>query len=112
MTYSGTATVQTLASDYDMLGAQDFMIQSNRYAKEEWMRANGIGVYGGKTEGEASTAYKPYYTDAQINAPAHNTDWFDEITRTGFRLNIIYLLQAVLNQPNIWFQETSSSRTV
>ena len=61
------------------------MIQSNRYAKEEWMRANGIGVYGGKTEGEASTAYKPYYTDAQINAPAHNTDWFDEITRTGFQ---------------------------
>ena len=85
VTYSGTATVQTLASDYDMLGAQDFMIQSNRYAKEEWMRANGIGVYGGKTEGEASTAYKPYYTDAQINAPAHNTDWFDEITRTGFQ---------------------------
>ena len=24
VTYSGTATVQTLASDYDMLGAQDF----------------------------------------------------------------------------------------
>ena len=51
VTYSGTATVQTLASDYDMLGAQDFMIQSNRYAKEECMRATGIGVYGGKTEG-------------------------------------------------------------
>ena len=85
VTYSGTATVQTLASDYDMLSARDFMLQSNRYAKEEWMRSNGIGVYGGKAEGDASTAYKPYYTDAQINAPANNTDWFDEITRTGFQ---------------------------
>lgn len=85
VTYSGTVTVQTLADDYDMLDARNFMLQSNRYAKEEWMRTNGIGVYGGKNEGEASSAYKPYYTDAQINAPANNTDWFDEITRTGFQ---------------------------
>ena len=41
VTYSGTATVQTLAGDYDMLSAKDFMLQSNRYAKEEWMRSNG-----------------------------------------------------------------------
>ncbi len=85
VTYSGTASVQTLANDYDMLDAHDFMVQSNRYAKEEWMRSNGIGIYGGKSEGEASSAYKPYYTDAQINAPANNTNWFDEITRTGFQ---------------------------
>lgn len=85
VTYSGTASVQTLANKYEMLDARDFMIQSNRYAKEEWMRANGIGIYGGKSESEASTPYKPYYTDGQINAPEHNTDWFDEITRTGFQ---------------------------
>lgn len=85
VTYSGTVTVQTLADDYDMLDARNFMLQSNRYAKEEWMRANGIGVYGGKNEDEASSAYKPYYTEAQINTPANNTDWFDEITRTGFQ---------------------------
>lgn len=85
VTYSGTATVQTLANRYEMLNASEFMIQSNRYAKEEWMRANGIGVYGGKTEAEAATAYKPYYTDVQIANPANNTDWFKEITRTGFQ---------------------------
>ena len=85
VTYSGTATVQTLAGEYDMMNARDFMIQSNRYAKEDWMKKNSIGVYGGKSESEASAPYKPYYTDAQINAPAHNTDWFDEITRTGFQ---------------------------
>lgn len=85
VTYSGTATVQTLASSYDMLDAHDFMLQSNRYAKEEWMRTNGIGVYGGKSESEAASPYQPYYTDSQINAPANNTDWFDEISRTGFQ---------------------------
>lgn len=83
VTYSGTATVQTLAGEYDMLGAQDFMLQSNRYAKEEWMRLQKIGIYGGKNEADATVPYKPYYLDT--NSPANNTDWFDEITRTGFQ---------------------------
>lgn len=83
VTYSGTATVQILADKYDMLNAQDFMLQSNRYAKEEWMRSQGIGIYGGKSESQAEKPYEPYYKDGQT--PANNTEWFDEITRTGFQ---------------------------
>lgn len=85
VTYSATATVQTLAKKYDMLNAHDFMVESNRYAKEDWLRKNGIGVYGGKSGSEATTAYQSYYTDTEINNPVNNTDWFDEITRTGFQ---------------------------
>lgn len=85
VTYSGTASVQTMAADYEMLNAKDFMIQSNRYALEEWRRSNGIGVYGGNSEANAVTPYKPYYTDAEIANPAYDTDWFKEITRTGFQ---------------------------
>jgi TonB-linked SusC/RagA family outer membrane protein len=85
VTYSGTASVQTMAAKYEMLSAKDFMIQSNRYALEEWRRSNGIGVYGGKSEAEATTPYTPYYTDAEIANPAYDTDWFKEITRTGFQ---------------------------
>lgn len=85
VTYSGTASVQTMAAKYEMLSAKDFMIQSNRYALEEWRRSNGIGVYGGKSEAEAATPYAPYYTDAEIANPAYDTDWFKEITRTGFQ---------------------------
>lgn len=85
VTYSGTASVQTLATDYDMLNASDYMIQSNRYQKEQWMKDNGIGIYGGKSESQASSAYTPRYTDTQIANPANNTNWFDEITRTGFQ---------------------------
>lgn len=83
--YSGTVSVQNLAAKYEMLDARQFMMESNRYAKEAWMKNNGIGVYGGKSESEASTPYKPYYTDSQINNPVNNTDWFKEITRTGFQ---------------------------
>lgn len=85
VTYSGTASVQTMAAKYEMLSAKDFMIQSNRYALEEWRRSNGIGVYGGKSEAEAATPYTPYYTDAEIANPAYDTDWFKEIARTGFQ---------------------------
>ena len=85
VTYSGTASVQTMAAKYEMLSAKDFMIQSNRYALEEWRRSNGIGVYGGKSGAEAATPYTPYYTDAEIANPAYDTDWFKEITRTGFQ---------------------------
>lgn len=85
VTYSGTASVQTLATDYDMLNVSDFMIQSNRYQKEQWVKDNGIGIYGGKSESQASSTYIPRYTDTQISNPANNTNWFDEITRTGFQ---------------------------
>lgn len=85
VTYSGTASVQTLANEYEMMGASDFMVQSNRYAKEQWMKDQKIGVYGGKSEADATKPYAPYYTDAQIANPLNNTDWFKEITRTGFQ---------------------------
>lgn len=83
--YSGTASVQTLASKYEMLDARQFMIESNRYAKEVWMKNNGIGVYGGKRESEASVPFQPYYSDSDISHPRNNTNWFDEITRTGYQ---------------------------
>lgn len=85
ITYSATATAQTLAKDYDMLDAKGFMEESNRYAREVWLKDNKIGVYGGRTEAEASKPFTPYYTQSQIDNPANNTDWYKEITRTGFQ---------------------------
>ena len=85
ITYSATATVQTMAKKYEVLNAHDFMDQSNRYAHENWLKTNQIGIYGGKTETEAETPYRPYYTSDQVNHPANNTDWFDLVTRNGFQ---------------------------
>lgn len=82
--YSGTASVQQIVNEYDMMDATDFMIQSNRYKKEDWMRLNKIGPYGTANVADAPV-YAPYYTDAQIATPANNTNWFDDITRLGFQ---------------------------
>lgn len=85
ITYSATATAQTLAKKYDVLNAHDFMVESNRYAHENWLKENKIGIYGGRSESEASRPYSPYYTQDQIDNPANQTDWFDLVTRTGFQ---------------------------
>lgn len=81
ITYSATATLQTMAKKYEVLNAHDFMEQSNRYARENWLKTNQIGIYGGKTEAEAEAPYSPMYT----GNPANDTDWFDLVTRTGFQ---------------------------
>lgn len=83
--YSGTVAVETFAQHFDMLNARDFMRQTNRYLYEEWLYENNIGVYGGKSEADAATAFVPRYTDAQIVFNTTDTDWFDQITRNGFR---------------------------
>lgn len=82
--YSGTASVQKISSNYEMLSARDFMLETNRYLKEDWMRVNGIGIYGGASESDVA-AFTPRYSESQIANPEHETDWFDEITRNGMQ---------------------------
>ena len=83
VSYSGTASVQSMGKKYETLNAHDFMIESNRYAKEEWLRANKLAPYGSNTV--SSKDYKPRYTESEISNPQNDTDWFDAITRTGFQ---------------------------
>lgn len=83
--YSGSASVQDIAKSYEMLDASGFMRATNDYRKELWLRTNKIGIYGGKSEADASSPFVPDYTDAQVANPATNTDWFDEISRLGFQ---------------------------
>lgn len=85
ITYSATVTGQTIAKKYETLDAREFMEQSNRYARESWLKDNKIGIYGGRSESEASKPYTPYYTQDEINNPVNNTDWFDLVTRNGFQ---------------------------
>lgn len=85
VTYSGTVSVQNMAKKYEMLNAHDFMQVTNDYLHENWMRTNGIGIYGGKSVQEISSPFTPRYSDAEIENPVNDTDWFDEITRTGFQ---------------------------
>lgn len=83
--YSGSASVQNISRNYEMLDASGFMQAANAYAKEQWLRTNNIGIYGGRSEADASTPYKPFYTDEEIRNPKNNTNWFDEVSRLGFQ---------------------------
>ena len=49
------------------------------------MRTNGIGIYGGKPESEATSDFIPEYSESQIANPVNNTNWFDEVMRLGFQ---------------------------
>ncbi|MDR0995146.1 MAG: TonB-dependent receptor, partial [Tannerella sp.] len=82
--YSGTASVQTIAKNYDLLNATEFMQQSNRYNYENYLRTNKLAPYGTASAADAP-AYTPLYTDAQIANPPANTDWLGAVTRTGFQ---------------------------
>lgn len=83
--YSGSASVQNIAKSYEMLDAPTFMQATNNYRKELWLRTNGVGIYGGKSEADIKTPFVPDYTEAQIANPAYNTNWFDEVSRMGFQ---------------------------
>ena len=54
--YSGSASVQQIAKSYEMLDASGFMRATNDYTREQWMRTNGVGIYGGKEATDPSPA--------------------------------------------------------
>ena len=82
--YSGTYSVQNIARDYEMLSARDFMIETNRYDKEVWMKDKKLAPYGNANPSSVSP-FSPRYSDSDIANPANQTNWFDEITRQGFQ---------------------------
>lgn len=81
--YSGTITAQKMKNSFKMLGAEDFMLQNNRYYKEIWMKENGQGIYADYITPNSNP--KPFvapYSQEQINNVAL-TPWFDLVTRSG-----------------------------
>ncbi len=86
VTYSGNASIQHMKNGYKILDAREFMEQNNRDRYELYLRSNGLDVYKDYIElspGHVAPDYVPRYSAEDI-ANAKGTDWFDEITRTGF----------------------------
>jgi TonB-linked SusC/RagA family outer membrane protein len=84
VTYSGNVSAQTIASNYKLLDAPEYMRLSNMYELEKWRRDKGEGAYAAYVTPRPNMpdAYTPKYTEAEI-ANAKTTDWIDEVTRTG-----------------------------
>ncbi|MGL5261920.1 MAG: SusC/RagA family TonB-linked outer membrane protein, partial [Bacteroides sp.] len=82
--YSTNMAVHSIANNYEMLNAPQFMDMFNRQQYEQYMKENGLGIY----EGYISTpsvipSFQPRYSNDEI-LRAKTTDWLDEVTRTGF----------------------------
>ena len=87
VTYSGNASIQTIAKSYEMLDSRAFMIETERYRKEKWRIDNYVGMFGGEDEDlmMQTSPYVPKYTQEMIDNPGETTDWFGEVTRNGFQ---------------------------
>lgn len=83
VTYSGTVSVQTIADKYKMENASGWMEAANAINYDRYMRDCMYYPYGHSRQD--NPAFVPTYTAEQIANPAYNTDWFDEISRTGFQ---------------------------
>jgi TonB-linked SusC/RagA family outer membrane protein len=83
--YSGNFGVQRMRNAYDMLDAKEYMQHWNKVEFEKYLKNNGVGIYGKYiTPKKDVKPFVPRYSDAQI-ADAKTTDWFREVTRTGFQ---------------------------
>lgn len=84
VTYSGNMAVSSMASQYDLMNAQEYMTINNAWKLEKWRKDHAEGVYAGYATPVAKPyEYTPMFTAAEI-ANAKNTDWIKEITRTGY----------------------------
>lgn len=82
ITYSASFSQQVLADNYQMLNAQDFMTEANRYLYERFLIDNHIAPYGDRGLADfPSGPPTPRYSADQINNPPNSTDWLGAITR-------------------------------
>ncbi|MGL5262588.1 MAG: SusC/RagA family TonB-linked outer membrane protein, partial [Bacteroides sp.] len=75
--------VQSMKNDWKVMNATELMHTRNRFAKENWMDKNGIGVYGGNDPSDANSPFRPTYTEEEILAMGKGTNWMKEVSRTG-----------------------------
>ncbi len=81
--YRGSYTTQTPKNYFQLMNAQEFMTQHNRFLMDQAMINDGSGVYGTNTTTPDITGISTYFSDAAIKAAGQGTDWLNEIMRDG-----------------------------
>lgn len=76
-------SLQTMSNPYDIISAKDYMEMSNKYFYEQWMYSSKIAPYGNVDPSTVTSLPRIAFTDEQIASARNETDWFDEISRTG-----------------------------
>lgn len=80
--YSMSTSVQSITKKPELLNAQEFMVEQDRYFKEQYLMNNKIYPYG-DTDPSSVSPYVSRYTQEEITAAGKGTNWYDLITRTG-----------------------------
>ena len=87
ITYSGVGSVQRMKNGYQMLTAEEYMTQRNKDEYELYLKNNGLDVYTGYISlnpGHVVPTFVPTYSEQEISSVL-GTDWFGEVTRTGYK---------------------------
>lgn len=83
ITYSGSASVQRIRAQYEMLDVKSYMVERNEQSFENYLKEYGLGIYEGYIARKDDVPkFKPVYTNDEI-LHASGTDWLDLVTRTG-----------------------------
>ncbi len=77
--YSGSYTMQVPKDYFQLMDAQDFMTQHNRFQLDQALITANSGVYG---NGKAPKV-TPFFSDSAINKAGAGTDWLKQIMRNG-----------------------------
>jgi len=81
--YNSVLTSQISKPYPEVLNAQEFREQVNLWTKEYYLYGNRMGVYG--PNAIDFSGYTPVFAD--VNGYTYDTNWMDEIMRTGYIIN-------------------------
>jgi TonB-linked SusC/RagA family outer membrane protein len=80
--YSMSTSVQSIINKPQLLNGHEFMVEQDRYFKEQYLMKNSIYPYGNADPSSVSP-YIPKYSETEMAAAGAGTNWYDMITRTG-----------------------------
>ena len=81
--YSANYGVQQIANKTEMMTAEEFMTEANKFAKEQWLYNNRVYPYGNTNPSSIKDPIVYPYDAKDIKNAGKGTDWYDLITREG-----------------------------
>lgn len=82
VTYNGSFGVQHIANKIEMMDANQFMTEANKFSHEKWLFDNRVYPYG-DTDESTLTPWSPVYLETDILNAGKGTDWYSLIIQDG-----------------------------
>lgn len=82
VTYNGSYGIQQIANRIEMMNANQYMNEVNKFSYEKWLFDNRVYPYG-NTDPNSLTPWSSIYSETEILNAGVGTDWYSLITRNG-----------------------------